>query len=100
MVRFCITGATAPAAASDMPKPRIELPRLNGARVAKEWQPMSLEIWTLPTSRSSSLIAENTGRSGQPTQKPGGRSGTGPPRISCASARARLRARLEALARP
>jgi len=35
-----------------MPKPRIELPRLNGASVPKEWQPMSLEIWTVPTSRS------------------------------------------------
>ena len=77
MVRFCITGATAPAAASDMPNPRIELPRLNGARVAKEWQPMSLEIWTLPTSRSSNLIAEKTGRSGHPMQKPGGLSGSG-----------------------
>ena len=87
MVRFCITGATAPAAASDMPKPRIELPRLNGARVANEWQPMSLEMWTLPTSRSRSLIAEKTGRSGQPTQKPGGRSGNGPPSRRCASAR-------------
>ena len=48
---------------------------------------MSLEIWTLPTSRSSSLIAEKTGRSGQPTQKPGGRSGSGPPSRRCASAR-------------
>ena len=43
-------------------------------------------------------MAEKTGRSGQPTQKPGGRSGNGPP-----SRRLRLGAagacRLEALAR-
>ena len=58
-----------------MPKPSTVLPRLNGGSVEKGWQPMSAERWNLPVSRSSSLIAENTGHSGQPTQKPGGRSG-------------------------
>ncbi len=59
---------------------------------------MSLEMWTLPTSRSRSLIAEKTGRSGQPTQKPGGlqrqRAAQQALRLGTSGAR-----RLEALAR-
>ena len=50
----------------------------NGAKVANEWQPMSALIWVGPSSRCISLIAENTGRSGQPVQKVGGRGGSGP----------------------
>src|SRR5919197_752023 len=56
---------------------------LNGGSVEKRWQPMSADRWNLPASRSTSFIAENTGRSGQPTQKPGGRCGSAP--SSCAA---------------
>jgi hypothetical protein len=35
----------------------------------------------------ASLSAENTGRSGQPTQKPGGRGGSGAPRFGGTAAR-------------
>ena len=45
---------------------------------------MSAETWNAPDWRSTSFIAENTGRSGQPTQKPGGRVGTGAPSSSAA----------------
>src|ERR1044072_3117339 len=45
---------------------------LKGGSVEKRWQPMSAERWNLPVSRSMIFIAENTGRSGQPTQNPGG----------------------------
>ena len=45
---------------------------------------MSAEMWNAPVSRSMSFIAENTGRSGQPTQKPGGRAGIGAPSRSAA----------------
>src|SRR5713101_2521526 len=51
---------------------------LNGGSVEKVWQPMSAEMWNAPCSRSISFIAENTGRSGQPMQNPGGRAGTTP----------------------
>ena len=51
---------------------------LNGAKVANAWQPMSPEIWVGPSSRCISLMAENTGRSGQPVQKVGGRTGMSP----------------------
>src|SRR5258705_4623790 len=54
---------------------------LNGGSVEKRWQPISADKWNLPVSRSRIFIAENTGRSGQPTQKPGGRAGS-PPRRS------------------
>ena len=37
---------------------------------------MSAVICTFPTSCCASFSAENTGRSGQPVQKPGGRGGT------------------------
>jgi hypothetical protein len=53
----------------------MELPMLNGAKVANAWQPMSPEMWVGPNSRCISLMAENTGRSGQPVQKVGGRIG-------------------------
>jgi hypothetical protein len=56
---------------------------LNGGSVENRWQPMSAERWNLPVSPSRIFIAENTGRSGQPTQKPGGRAGS-PPRRSAA----------------
>ena len=56
---------------------------LNGGRVENRWQPMSADRWNLPLSFSSTFIAENTGRSGQPTQKPGGRAGR-PARSSAA----------------
>ena len=57
---------------------------LNGGSVENVWQPMSAEMWNAPDSRSRSFMAENTGRSGQPTQNPGGRAGTGAPRSSAA----------------
>src|SRR5437016_11417589 len=56
----------------------MELPSETGAKVANEWQPMSALMWVGPSSRCISLIAENTGRSGQPVQKAGGRGGNGP----------------------
>ena len=56
----------------------MELPRLNGAKVANEWQPMSALMWVGPSSRCISLMALNTGRSGQPVQKFGGRAGMSP----------------------
>src|SRR6516164_9019007 len=56
----------------------MELPRLNGAKVANEWQPMSALMWVGPSSRCISLMALNTGRSGQPVQKFGGRAGISP----------------------
>ena len=52
--------------------------RANGAKVANAWQPMSALIWVGPSSRCISLIAENTGRSGQPVQNVGGRGGSSP----------------------
>ena len=59
---------------------------LNGGSVEKVWQPMSADTWKAPASRSTSFIAENTGRSGQPTQNPGGRVGIGAPSSSAAFA--------------
>src|SRR2546428_242420 len=56
---------------------------LKGGSVEKRWQPMSADRWNLPVSRSRIFMAENTGRSGQPTQKPGGRCGSVP--SSCAA---------------
>ena len=53
------------------------MPWLKGAKVANEWQPMSAATCTGPISRRSSFMAENTGRSGQPVQKVGGRGGSG-----------------------
>src|SRR5690349_15150691 len=53
---------------------------LKGGSVEKRWQPMSAETWNLPLSFSITFIAEKTGRSGQPTQKPGGRTGSPAPR--------------------
>ena len=61
------------------------LPILNGGRVEKMWQPTSAVICVLPISFSAILIALNTGRSGQPTQNPGGRTGTGLPSPLAAS---------------
>ncbi len=49
------------------------MPSENGAKVANEWQPMSALICVGPISRCVSLMAANTGRSGQPVQKFGGR---------------------------
>jgi hypothetical protein len=57
---------------------------LKGGSVENVWQPMSAETWNSPSSRCTSFIAENTGRSGQPMQKPGGRGGTGIPSSSAA----------------
>ena len=46
---------------------------------------MSAETWyRAQVLRSTSFIAANTGRSGQPTQKPGGRVGSGAPSSSAA----------------
>src|ERR671930_636775 len=56
----------------------MELPRLNGANVANEWQPISAVMWVGPISRCISLMALNTGRSGHPVQKFGGRAGMSP----------------------
>ena len=60
-------------------------------RCANAWQPMSAAMCTGPMSCCASLSAENTGRSGQPMQKLGGRAGSG-----CAELR---RHRLRAAAR-
>src|SRR6202041_3182501 len=51
-------------------------PVLNGASVAKEWQPMSALTCTLPNSFCTIFIDEKKGRSGQPVHRPGGRGGT------------------------
>jgi hypothetical protein len=59
----------------------------NGSKVAKAWQPMSAATCRGPTVSCASLIAENTGRSGQPMQKPGGRAGSGAGRLFATSAR-------------
>src|SRR5512133_54922 len=56
----------------------MELPRLNGAKVANEWQPISALMWVGPSSRCIILIALDTGRSGHPVQKFGGRAGMSP----------------------
>ena len=56
----------------------MEFPRLKGAKVANEWQPMSALMWVGPSSRCINLIALNTGRSGHPVQKFGGRGGMSP----------------------
>ena len=56
------------------------MPIENGAKVANEWQPMSAEMCVGPMSRWVSLSAANTGRSGQPVQKFGGRGGISPTR--------------------
>jgi len=56
------------------------LPTLNGACVEKVEQPMSAATCVSPISGSRSrriLSALNTGRSGQPVQKDGGRLATG-----------------------
>ena len=50
-------------------------PKLKGAAVAKEWQPMSEEMWNGPISSCNCLIAENNGRSGHPVHNPAGRGG-------------------------
>ena len=52
------------------------LPMLKGGRVAKEWQPISELMCSAPSSRCTSLIAENSGRSGHPVHSPDGRCGT------------------------
>src|SRR6516162_5036474 len=51
-------------------------PILNGGRLANRWQPISPAIWCGPSSCCTSFIAAKIGRSGQPTQKLGGRGGT------------------------
>ena len=55
----------------------MEWPLLKGSKVASAWQPMSAAMCTGPTSCCASFNALNTGRSGQPMQKPGGRGGSG-----------------------
>ena len=67
---------------------------LNGGRVANAWQPMSAATCVSPSSRCAILSALNTGRSGQPVQKAGGRFGSGArssswPRPTCAVSAAR-----------
>ena len=57
---------------------------LNGGRVPKLWQPMSELMWVGPISRCASLSAVNTGRSGQPVQNVGGRTGNSPTAASAA----------------
>ena len=69
----------------------MELPRLNGAKVANEWQPMSALMWVGPSSRCISLMALNTGRSGQPVQKFGGRAGMSPTAATAAALWASIR---------
>src|SRR5258707_14288410 len=54
----------------------VELPRLNGGRTEKRWQPISQLTWCGPSSRSTSFMAVKIGRSGQPVQNAGG--GAGP----------------------
>ena len=69
-------------------------PISKGGRIEKRWQPMSLAMWWAPSSSSTSFVAAKIGRSGQPVQKPGGRTGTTPersgiPAPACASLDAR-----------
>ena len=56
-----------------------------GSKLAKAWQPTSIETCGRPTSCATSFIAENTGRSGQPMQKVGGRAGNAPNRLPAVS---------------
>jgi hypothetical protein len=58
---------------------------LNGAKVANEWHPISAEMCVGPSSRCMSLSAANTGRSGQPVQKFGGRGGSSPTAVMAAA---------------
>src|SRR3954463_15598684 len=78
-------GPTPAAAARLMPCPGSLLPCENGSNEAKAWQPTSIETCGRPISCSTSFIAENTGRSGQPTQKVGGRTGKPPRRLPALS---------------
>src|SRR5688572_10867567 len=71
-------GETPAAAARLMPYPSSVLPCENGSKLAKAWQPTSIDTCGRPMSCATSFIAENTGRSGQPTQKVGGRWGRTP----------------------
>ena len=74
--RCSLEAPKADAAAGPRPYPMIELPRLNGANVEKEWQPISELMCTGPISFSSNFTAVNSGRSGHPVHRPGGRGGT------------------------
>ena len=68
-----------------MPYPRMVFPVLKGAMALKEWQPISAAtcVSPMPPSRSRRILrAENTGRSGHPVQKLGGRLATGGPKAS------------------
>jgi hypothetical protein len=52
---------------------------------ANAWQPTSIDTCGRPMSCATSFIAENTGRSGQPTQKVGGRCGIPPSKAAALS---------------
>ena len=79
-VRLPKSGATALDDASPMPYPRTEFPTLNGACVENVEHPMSAETCVSPIAGSRwrrIFNALNTGRSGHPVQKDGGRFATG-----------------------
>src|SRR5450756_669175 len=73
--RLSNIGPTADALARPRPYPSTVLPRWNGGNVPQVPQPLSAATRYPPVSRPRSFIAENTGRSGQPMQHPGGRLG-------------------------
>ena len=54
----------------------VVLPMWKGGRIENRWQPMSALTWCSPSSRCTSFSAANTGRSGQPVHRPGGRACT------------------------
>ena len=70
----------------------MECPELKGSKVASAWQPMSAATCTGPTCCCASFSAENTGRSGQPVQKPGGRAGSAPSAAATSARRCALAA--------
>src|SRR5271165_7561251 len=74
----------------------VVAPMLKGGRIENRWQPTSAATWCGPSSFSMSFIAAKIGRSGHPTQKPGGRGGTtlaSAFTFSCAKHRSRIRDR-------
>jgi len=54
MVRFSITGATAPPRPATCRSPGWSA-EIERRQSREEWQPMSLEMWTLPTSALEQL---------------------------------------------
>src|SRR5262249_27997003 len=60
----------------------MELPRLNGGKVANEGQPMSALMWVGPSWRWGGWRAATPGGAGQRVQKLGGGAGISPSAVS------------------